>query len=72
MILDNLGGHFSIMFLNKSEYLNITKAGDDASIAITMGAWKSGSSTAWIGFPKQKVVIRSMDIQRNAKRRFEL
>jgi hypothetical protein len=66
-IFDNFGGHFIIMFLYKSEYLNRRKICDDASMATTIGAWNSGASTAWIDVPKHKVMIMSMAMQRNAK-----
>lgn len=72
IILDSFGGHFRIMFLYRSEYLKRTKTGSDASIATRIGALKSGASTAWIGLPKQKVIIMSMVMQRKAKNRSEL
>ncbi len=65
-ILESFGGHFRIKFLYRSEYLKKTKTGSDASMATTIGAWKSGASTAWIGLPKQNVVITSILMQRNA------
>lgn len=46
IILDSFGGHFRIMFLYRSEYLNRMKTGSDASMATTIGALKSGASTA--------------------------
>lgn len=64
MILDSFGGQFMIMFLYKSEYLKRMKTGNDASIATTIGAAKSGASTAWIGLPKQKVHMISILKQR--------
>lgn len=72
MILDNFGGHFKIMFLNKSEYLKRRKTGIDASMARRIGALKSGASTASIGLPKQNVMITSIVMQRNAKNRSAL
>jgi hypothetical protein len=45
-ILESLGGHFMIMFLYMSEYLKRRNISDDASMATTMGALKSGASTA--------------------------
>lgn len=70
--MERLGGHFKIMFLYASEYLKRGKIGKDASIATTIGAWKSGASTAWIGLPKQNVVIISMDMHLNPKDKSEL
>jgi hypothetical protein len=66
-ILDSAGGHFKIMFLYKSEYLKRMKMGDEASIATTIGALKSGASTACIGLPKHKVMIMSIAMHLNAK-----
>lgn len=72
MILEMLGGHFTIMFLYRSEYLKRTKMGSDASMASRIGALKSGASTASTDFPKQKVVIMSMVMQRKAKNKSAL
>lgn len=52
--LDRFGGQRMIMFLNNAEYLNITKAGKEASMARIIGALKSGASKASTEFPKHR------------------
>jgi hypothetical protein len=66
IILDNAGGQFSIMFLNRLEYWKKEKTGNDASIAARIGAWKPGVSSASIDLPKQKEQMMSIDMQRKA------
>jgi hypothetical protein len=60
------------MFLYKLEYLNRGKISNEASIASRIGALKPVASIALSDVPKQKVMIMSIVMQRNAKNRSAL
>jgi hypothetical protein len=56
-----------IIFLYSSECLNLTKIGDDASMATRIGALKSAACMASTELPKQRLQVMSMVMALYAK-----